>query len=214
MLLLQWFCKTPIPNSTYFESKVFIAECITLESTDVITTMILKNTSSSFNLFQIESFDTWVCYQGEPQICWMSQQGTENSVFTLILWICFDFITIMILQNTNTKFNLLWIKSVYSWVYYPGEHKKICWVLQQEPEKSIFKLDLMLLLQWFCKTPLPDSTYFEFKTLIPWCATLDSHKKEKKMLTVAAKIGEEHFKIYFSNWLRCYRYNDSAKQQF
>ena len=110
----------------------------------------------------------------------MSQQGTENSVCTLILWICFDFITIMILQNTNTKFNLLWIKSVYSWVYYPGEHKKICWVLQQEPEKSIFKLDLMLLLQWFCKTPLPDSTYFEFKTLIPWCATLNSHKKEKK----------------------------------
>ena len=112
------------------------------------TAMILQNTISRFNLFRIESFDSGACYLGElrKQICWMSQQGTENSVFTLIFWIWFDFITIMILQNTNTKFNLLWIKSVYSWVYYPGEHKTICWVLQQKPEKSIFKLDLMLLL--------------------------------------------------------------------
>ena len=174
----SWVCYLGDPQKYMLNVAARSREEHLLIGFDVITTMILKNTSSSFNFFQIESFDTWVCYQGEPQICWMSQQGTENSVFTLILWICFDFITIMILQNTNTKFNLLWIKSVYSWVYYPGEHKKICWVSQQEPEKSIFKLDLMLLLQWFCKTPLPDSTYFEFKTLIPWCATLDSHEKK------------------------------------
>ena len=146
-------------------------------------TAVLDSTFSKLKVLYLSVFSR----RATRKICWMSQQGTEKSIFRVIFQISFDVITTMILQNTNTKFNLLWIKSVYSWVYYPGEHKKICWVSQQEPEKSIFKLDLMLLLQWFCKTPLPDSTYFEFKTLIPWCATLDSHKKEKKNVDCRSK---------------------------
>ena len=30
----------------------------------IMTAMILKNTISRFNLFRIESFDSWVCYLG------------------------------------------------------------------------------------------------------------------------------------------------------
>ena len=143
MLSLQWFCKSVIPDSTYFELKVLRAECVSLESHkkkicwlsqqgeeksifrvifrigfNVITLMILQNTNSRFNLFLIASFDSWVCWLGEPRkkICWLSQQGTEKSIFRVIFRIGFDVIDAMILQNTISRFNFFRIASFDSWV--------------------------------------------------------------------------------------------------
>ena len=61
----------------------------------IMTTMILQKTISRFNFFRFESFDSWVCYFGEPQkkMCWMSQQGTEKTIseiyfeLALALWL-------------------------------------------------------------------------------------------------------------------------------
>ena len=92
-LWLQWFCKIPFPDSTYFELKVLVVECAFLESYEknllivaaqqateksifrvifrigvgIMTTIILQNNISRFNFFWIESFDSWVCYFGMPQ---------------------------------------------------------------------------------------------------------------------------------------------------
>ena len=106
----------------------------------VITTMILQISNSRFNLFRIESFESWVCFLGEP-ICWLSQQGTEKSIFRVIFRIGFNVITLMVLQNTNSRFNLFLIASFDSWVCWLGEpRKKICWLSQQGTEKSIFRV--------------------------------------------------------------------------
>ena len=40
------------------------------------------------------------------KMCWMSQQGTEKSIFRVIFWIGFGIRAAMILQNTITRFNL------------------------------------------------------------------------------------------------------------
>ena len=84
----------------------------------VITTMILQISNSRFNLFRIESFESWVCFLGEPRkkICWLSQQGTEKSIFRVIFRIGFDVINAMILQNTISRFNFFRIASFDSWV--------------------------------------------------------------------------------------------------
>ena len=76
--------------------------------------MILQNTNSRFNLFRIESFDSRVCYLGEPwrKICWLSQQGTEKRIFRLIFRIGFDIITTVVLQNTISRFNFFQIASL------------------------------------------------------------------------------------------------------
>ena len=87
-------------------------------------TLILQNTISRFNLFRIESFATWVCYFGEPRkkkICWLSQQGTEKSIFRVIFRIGFGIMTAMILQNTISRFNFFRIESFDSWVCYFGK---------------------------------------------------------------------------------------------
>ena len=93
MLSLQWFCKSVIPDSTYFELKVLRAECVSLES-------------------------------HKKKICWLSQQGTEKSIFRVIFRIGFNVITLMILQNTNSRFNLFLIASFDSWVCWLGEPRK------------------------------------------------------------------------------------------
>ena len=86
----HWSCKIPFPDSTYFELKVLRAECVSLES-------------------------------HKKKICWLSQQGTEKSIFRVIFRIGFNVITLMVLQNTNSRFNLFRIESFDSWVCAFGE---------------------------------------------------------------------------------------------
>ena len=75
-----------------------------------------------------------------------------------------------IVQNTNSRFTLLRIKSFYRWVCYFGEtRKKICWLSQHQ-------IGLMLSMQWFCI--FPDLPYFKLKVLIAECVRLESHKKK------------------------------------
>ena len=108
MLSLQWFCKSVIPDSTYFELKVLRAECVSLES-------------------------------HKKKICWLSQQGTEKSIFRVIFRIGFGIMTAMILQNTISRFNFFRIESFHSWVilFWKAMKIKNCWMSQQLTEKLI-----------------------------------------------------------------------------
>ena len=73
-----------------------------------------------------------------------------------------------------------------------------------------FGLAMALWLQWFCKIPFPDSTYFELKVLVAELLPWEPQNKNCWML----QQGTENFQSYLSNWLQCYYYNDSAKHQF
>ena len=92
----------------------------------IMTAMILQNTIFRLHLFWIESFDSGVWYVGElwKQICWMSQQGTEKSVFRVIFRIGFGIMTAMILQNAISSFNSFRIERLDSGVCYFGELRK------------------------------------------------------------------------------------------
>ena len=183
----QWFCKIPFPDSTSFELKVLLAECVTLESHEqefwrmsqegteksifrvifrmcfgIMTAIILQNTISRFNFFQIESFVSWVCYFGEPR------------------------------KNKTVECHRKKQRTAFS--------------------ELSFKLALRLWLQWFCKIPFPYSTYFELKVLIAECVTLESH--EKKICWMSQQGTDEHFQSYLLNWLWHYDCNDSAKYHF
>ena len=85
---------------------------------DVLTRLILQNTISRFNLFQIESLIAErVTLDGhEKNMCWMLQQETEKSIFRVIFWIDFKIMTTMILQNTISIFNFFRIESFESGV--------------------------------------------------------------------------------------------------
>ena len=140
-LWLQWFCKIHfqiqlLSNCKFCELSVLLwtatkrksEECCSKEQRSHIfrvifqicfgfmTAMILKNTISRFNFFWIESFDSSVCYFGEPlkKICWMSQQGTEKSIFRVIFRIGFGIMTAMILQNTISRFNFFEVKVLWA----------------------------------------------------------------------------------------------------
>ena len=114
-----------------------------LISFDIITTMILQNTNFRLNHFWIESFDSLVCYFWEPQkktvYCRSKEQRSHLNFF--FFQIGFDIIATMILANTISKFNLFFINSFDSWVFYCDEPQKICWMLLQKgTKKSIFKV--------------------------------------------------------------------------
>ena len=125
MLSLQWFCKTPFPDSTYFELNFFIvcylgelrkkicwmsqqgAEKIIFRvifpiGVGTMTAMILQNTISRFNLFWIESFDNLESH--ETKICWMSQQITEKRIFKVIFWIGFMVIFFITVQRNTLSY--------------------------------------------------------------------------------------------------------------
>ena len=78
--------------------------------------MMLHKTISKFNLFQIKSIDSWMCFFEVLQIniCEMLQQETEKSTFRVNFQIGFDFITTMILQNTIKFFQ---IQLVSNWKF-------------------------------------------------------------------------------------------------
>ena len=146
-LWLQSFCKISFPDSTSFKLKVLLAECVTLESHEkktvechrkeqrspfsefsfelilLYTTMILQNTIPRFNLLQIESFDSGVCDFRELRIkiCWMSQHGTEKSIYRVIFRIGFGIMPAMIMKNTISRFNFSRIKSFDSSMCYIGK---------------------------------------------------------------------------------------------
>ena len=150
-----------------------------------MTAMILQNTISRFNLFWIESFDSWVCYYGETWKKSVERRSKkQRSPFselsfelTLTLWIQW-FCKIPFQDLTSFELKVLIVQ---------------CATLESQKKKSVecqskengrafsefsFKLALPLWLQWFCKIPFPDSTSFELNVLIAECVNLESHKKE------------------------------------
>ena len=141
------------------------------------TAMILQNAISRFNLFRIESFDSGVCYLGElrKQICWMSQQGTQNSVFRVIFRIGFSIRTAMILQNTISRFNLFRIESFDTWVCYFGEPRNNTKV------RVIFRIGFGVI-----------TTMILYPSSLP-------HKGTKKKCWMSQQITEEHFEHVLSS---------------
>ena len=109
---------------------------------NMITTMSLQNNNARFNLFRIASCDSCVLpWRTTKKIFRVSQQRTENRIFRVNFRIGFYVITTMILQITNSRFNLFRIESFDGWVCYLGEpRKKICWLLRQGTEKNIFRV--------------------------------------------------------------------------
>ena len=169
--------------------------------------MSLQNNNSRFNLFRIASCDSCVLpWRTTKKIFRVSQQRTENSIFRVNFRIGFYVITTMILQISNSRFNLLRIESFESWVCFLGEpQKKSADCRSKEQRRAFselsFELALALWLQWFCKIPFPDSTSFELKVLIAECVTVESHEKkicwlsqqgtEKSIFRVIFRIGFE-----------------------
>ena len=92
---------------------------------NMITTMSLQNNNSRFNLFRIASCDSCVLpWRTTKKIFRVSQQRTENSIFRVNFRIGFYVITTMILQISNSRFNLFRIESFESWVCFLGEPQK------------------------------------------------------------------------------------------
>ena len=158
-----------------------------------------------------------LAWRATKKICWLSQQGTEKSIFRVIFRIGFGIMTTMILQNTISRFNLFRIESFDSGVCSFGELKKYSVDCRSKKQRRAFselyfKLDLALWLQWFCKRPFPDLTSFDLKVLIAECVTLESHKK--KCVECRSKEQRRQFQRYISNWLWHYDCNDSANYHF
>ena len=139
--------------------------------------MILQNTNSRFNLFWIASFDSWVCWLGEPRkkICWLSQQGTEKSIFRVIFRIGFGIMTAMILQNTISRFNFFRIESFDSWVCYFGEPRN------RTKIRVLFRIGFDVI-----------TTMILYLSILP-------HKGTKKKCWMSQQITEEHFEHVLSS---------------
>ena len=106
----------------------------------IMTAMILQNTISRNNFFQIESFDGWVCYFRELQekICWISQHGTEKSSFRVISWIGLGIMTAMILLNTISRFNFFGIERFHCWVCYFQKLWRLIYICYSKEQRKAF----------------------------------------------------------------------------
>ena len=176
-LWLQWFCKKPFPYSTYFELKVLIAKCVTLEGHKKTSVECCsKEERSSFLELSLQlALIFWLqCFCKIPfpyltsfklkdliaecatlesydkQICSISQQGTEKSIFRVIFRIGFGIMNAMILQKNISRFHLFRIERFNSRVCYFGElQRKIYWMSQQGTEKRnfrvIFQIDFSIM---------------------------------------------------------------------
>jgi len=72
---------------------------------DIMTTMILQNTISTFNYFLIQINDSLVCYFGELQKKNLLYVAARKSV---TFRSGFEIMTTIILQNTISRFKLFW----------------------------------------------------------------------------------------------------------
>ena len=75
----------------------------------------------------------------------------------------------------------------------------------REEHFQSFELALALWLQWYCKIPFPDSTFFELKVLIVECATSENY--ENKSVECRSKehrmvFSELSFELALALWLQ------------
>ena len=173
---------------------------------DIITTVVLQNTISKFNLILIESVISGVCYfrwATEKNLSNVEASNREDYVQVYLsnwLW-HYDY-------NDSAKYNFqieLVLNCFDSWVCHFGwatKKKSVqCWSKEQRRLCSglSFKFSFKLWLQLFCKIRFPDLTYFKLKVLIAECFTLKSHDKnicwmsqqgtEKAMCRVIFQVG-------------------------
>ena len=155
--------------------------------------MIVQNTISKLNLFQIESFDSWVCYFEEPQkkICWMSQQGIEKSIFRVSFGIDFDIMTTMILQNTILRFKIFQIESVNSWVYYFGDTRKTIMLNVTARNRVIFWIEFEIMTAMILQNTISTFQLFYFKSFDSWARCFG--KQEKKICWMSQQGTEKRF---------------------
>ena len=132
MLSLQWFCKSLIPDSTYFELKVLRAECVSLES------------------HEKKSVD---CRSKEQRRAF-SELSFELASMLSMQWFC----KIPFPDSPYFELKVL----IAECVSLESHKTKICWTLQQGTEKSIFRvifrISFYVSRKFFCKTLIPDST--------------------------------------------------------
>ena len=128
----------------------------------VITTMILQISNSGFNLFRIESFESWVCFLGEPQKKSVDCRSKEprRAFSRVIFQIGFNVITLMILQNTTSRFNLFRIESFDGWVCYLGEPRKNLLTVAARSREEHFQ---SYLSNWLWHYDCNDSAKYHFQ---------------------------------------------------
>ena len=96
---------------------------------NIITTMIVQNTTFTANFVPIEKFDGWSFSLGDVQkkFCWTAYQGTVQGKCRVILRNGIDIITTKIVQNTTFTTNFVPIERFDDWKYPLGDkQKKIC----------------------------------------------------------------------------------------
>ena len=115
-LSLQWLCKMPSSELTYFGLKVLIAECVSLEARkknllqqeteqskfrvlfwfrfEIIATMIPQNT---INIW-IEGFDSWTCSFGKPEKKSVEPRSRQQSTRRAFSELSFELDSILSLQ--------------------------------------------------------------------------------------------------------------------
>ena len=147
-------------DSTYFELKVLIADCVTLESHN-------KKSVEGSKREKQTAFSELLLYSlSEPRgkkFGRMSQQWTEKSISELSFKIGFDVMKTMILQNTNSRSNLFRIELLIAEsVTFECHEKKCSNFAERERVKKIH----CCILNWLRHYHNNDSAKYQFKFLL------------------------------------------------
>ena len=166
--------------------------------------MIVQITAYITDFFKIESSDNPTCSHGEleKKNCWTSHQGTEHSIFRVILWNRFEVITTMFVQSTTFITDFYKFQSSYSPTSSHGEperKKKKCWTSQQETEHSIFRVTFF----W--------NTKFCYPNVFPWRARKKKKKKKNPVEPCNREQSTAYSELPFEIGLRLYHFNGCAK---
>ena len=180
----------------------------------------MQNTIFRTNLFRMDSFDSWTCPLGEEKKGRKNstaQHGTVLSKFIVLLRDGFEINTTMLCKKPFSELTYFELKVLIAGrVPLKRQEKKSVQPHSREQCRAnselSFELSLKLSLQWLCKIPFSEITYFELKVLIAGCVPLERQKKN--LFNRAAGNSAEQIQSYLLNWVRNYHYNDCAKYHF
>ena len=122
------------------------------------------------------------------KICWTSQQGTEHSIFRVILWNRFEVITTMFVQSTTFITDFYKFQSSYSPTSSHGE-----------PERK--KKKMLNLATGNRAQHIQSYLFLKYKVLLPQRLPVESQEKKKKKPCWTLQQGTEHsiFRVTFWN---------------
>ena len=91
-------------------------------------------------------------------------------------------------------------------------------MLQQGTEKSIFGVIFLIgfdtITTWILQNYISRFNSHGIESFDSWVCYFGEPMKNKKLVNVAARNGEEHLQSEFSKYLWDYHYNDAAQNHF